>query len=93
MAKMPPRMTYPRASKTNDTLKQMLEILVKRVEEMDGQMETRLTEMGENISNFEVQRMVQVPKLVQEEPVMEEWVPSEAKTRVVQLKEVRRGDN
>ena len=66
MAKMPLKMTYSRASKTDDTLKQMLESLVKRVEEMDGQMATRMTEMGAKINSLEAQRLVQVPESVQE---------------------------
>jgi len=93
MAKMPPRMTYLRASKSDDTLKQMLETLVKRVEEMDEQMTTRMTEMGAKISSLEAQRLVQVPESVQEEPATEEQLPSEAETGVVQQKEVRRGDS
>lgn len=90
---MPPRMTYSRASKTDDMLKQMLESLVKRVEEMDGQMGTQLTEIGAKINNLEAQRLVQVPKLVQEEPVTKEQVKSKVKTRVMQQKEVRRGES
>jgi len=35
MAKMPPRTTHSRAPKIDDTLKKLLETLMKRVEELD----------------------------------------------------------
>ena len=53
MAKLPPRVPYPRASKADDTLKWLLETLMKRVEELDGQMATRLSEMGDKINSLE----------------------------------------
>lgn len=67
MARMSPRVTHLRASKTEESLKQLLETLMKRVEELDRQMATRLSEMGEKINNMEGRRTVQVPESVQEE--------------------------
>lgn len=76
MAKMPPRVPYPRASKTNDTLKRLLETLMKRVEELDGQMATKLSEMGDKINSMEERRTAQVPESMQEEQVVAERVQS-----------------
>lgn len=81
MAKLPPRVPYPRASKTDDTLKRLLETLMKRVEELDGKMATRLSEMGEKINSIEEWRIAQVSESVQEEQAVAERVQSEAEAR------------
>lgn len=81
MAKLPPRVPYPRASKTDDTLKRLLETLMKRVEELDGQMATRLLEMGDKINSLEERRTTQVPESVQEGKPVADRVQSEVEAR------------
>lgn len=93
MAKIPPRVPYPRASKTDDTLKRLLETLMKRVEELDGQMATRLSEMGDKINSMEEWRTAQVPKSVQKEQAVAERVQSEAEAGTASQKEVLRSDS
>ena len=53
MAKMPLRMTYLRSSKTDDTLKQMLEAMAKRIESIGNRVE----EIGTKVSDLEAQRV------------------------------------
>lgn len=72
MAKLPPRVPYPRASKMDDTLKRLLETLMKRVEELDGKMEARLSEMGDKINSMEERRTSQMSGSVQEEQAVAE---------------------
>lgn len=61
----------------------MMEALVKRVEDLDGQMESWMEEIGEKISNLESQRQAHMLELGPKEPMTEESVPSEANVGTV----------